>query len=107
MTRLENGKFSIALPFCKDNSLIANTYGMAYAAPLRNERQLDAPVRQAYREFMAEYLSLGHMELVPENEVQNPVTYYFPHHAILRPDSLTTELRVVFNALARNSSGLP
>ncbi len=74
VTRLENDKFSVALPFCKDKSLIANTYGMAYAALLQNERQLDAPVRQAYREFMAKYLNLGYMELIPENEVKNPVT---------------------------------
>ncbi|GFX35433.1 DUF1758 domain-containing protein [Trichonephila clavipes] len=30
--------------------------------------------------------------------------YYLPHHGILRPDNMTTKLRVVFNANAKTTS---
>ncbi|XP_062704143.1 uncharacterized protein LOC134286534 [Aedes albopictus] len=46
---------------------------------------------------------MGHMEEVAEDE--EPV-YYLPHHAVLKPDSTTTKLRVVFDASCRTSSGV-
>jgi hypothetical protein len=33
-------------------------------------------------------------------------SYLMPHHTVLRPDSLTTKLRVVFDASAKSSTGL-
>lgn len=32
--------------------------------------------------------------------------YYMPHHPVLKPDSNTTKVRVVFNASAKTKSGL-
>ncbi|XP_060855028.1 uncharacterized protein LOC132932675 [Metopolophium dirhodum] len=54
---------------------------------------------------MQDYLSSGHMELVPVSERDNPVNYYIPHHCVIKPDSKTTKLRVVFNTSARTSTG--
>ncbi|GFW22741.1 DUF1758 domain-containing protein [Trichonephila clavipes] len=34
-----------------------------------------------------------------------PTQYYIPHHGILRPDKLTTKLRVVFNASSPTTTG--
>jgi len=54
---------------------------------------------------MQDYLDAGHMELVPPEQIANVFHYYIPHHCVLRPDSSTTKLRVVFNAFARTSVG--
>ncbi|XP_058817019.1 uncharacterized protein LOC131680315 [Topomyia yanbarensis] len=50
-------------------------------------------------------MSIGHMVEVSEeaNEFQ---TYYVPHHAVFKPDSTTTKLRVVFDASCATSTGV-
>ncbi|GBM47548.1 hypothetical protein AVEN_90261-1 [Araneus ventricosus] len=35
-----------------------------------------------------------------------PTQYYIPHHGVLRPDKLTTKLRVVFNASSPTTTGI-
>ncbi|GBN86372.1 hypothetical protein AVEN_188932-1 [Araneus ventricosus] len=56
---------------------------------------------------MSEYLSLGHMEEVNENSVDvKNEHFYIPHHHVIKESSLTTRLRVVFNASAKSSSGV-
>ncbi|XP_053691419.1 uncharacterized protein LOC128739943 [Sabethes cyaneus] len=62
----------------------------------------DDSLRFSYVQFMEEYRQLGHME-----EVQSRVAlpqYFLPHHAIHRPDSSTTKIRVVFDDLAKSSN---
>ena len=62
-----------------------------------------------YRKFMQEYLDLGHMEKAGTFslvEQPNEECYFIPHHAIQRPDSSTTKVRVVFDASAKSSNGI-
>jgi hypothetical protein len=56
-----------------------------------------------YLEFLEEYETLGHMNLCNANH--SGVSYYMPHHGVLKEDSLTTKLRVVFDASAPTTSG--
>ncbi|XP_026816279.1 uncharacterized protein LOC113555883 [Rhopalosiphum maidis] len=60
---------------------------------------------QQYKDFMRDYLTSQHMEVIPTNQKMTPYRYYIPHHCILRPDSLTTKLRVVFDASATTTVG--
>lgn len=46
---------------------------------------------------MNEYLGLGHMHVVKTKD-ENNGKYYIPHQPVLREDSTTTNLRVVFDA---------
>ncbi|XP_051858132.1 uncharacterized protein LOC127565087 [Drosophila albomicans] len=57
---------------------------------------------EQYDSVIQEYLDLGHMTQVPPSSSGN---YYLPHHAVLKPDSTTTKLRVVFNASSPTSNG--
>ncbi|XP_075162846.1 uncharacterized protein LOC142235479 [Haematobia irritans] len=54
--------------------------------------------------FMEEYEALGHMTKVNIDNVTG-AKYFIPHHCVLRPESSTTKLRVVFDASTKTSSG--
>ena len=47
------------------------------------------------------------MEQLPEKELDNPNCYYLPNYCVLKPDSTTTKLRVVFDASAKTTAGPP
>lgn len=53
-----------------------------------------------YRDFMRTYLAL-----IPPNEVDIKPHCYLPHHAVFKPESTTTKLRVVFDATAATTNG--
>lgn len=61
-------------------------------------------IRLQYIKFMKDYEHLGHMQKVDINTISDP-KYIIPHHCVLKPDSSTTKLRVVFDASAKTSSG--
>ncbi|XP_058816608.1 uncharacterized protein LOC131679875 [Topomyia yanbarensis] len=71
------------------------------------ERRLakDSALHHQYCSFMNEYLSLGHMKLVDVVSDLPGQHYYLPHHAIIKPESTTTKLRVVFDGSCRTTSG--
>lgn len=67
--------------------------------------QRDTEMKKLYTKFMEEYLNNGFMELVnppPENSQH----FFLPHHGVLKTDSTTTKLRVVFNAGMKTSNGV-
>ncbi|CAI6355380.1 unnamed protein product [Macrosiphum euphorbiae] len=62
----------------------------------------NASLKNYYSEFMNEYLTLGQMEAVEYHELEmKQHVYYLPHHAVIKENSSTTKLRVVFDASAR------
>ncbi|XP_075162900.1 uncharacterized protein LOC142235535 [Haematobia irritans] len=110
--RDQQGRFTVALPFKDDfpNKLtLGNSRDTALAQFLRNERRLlrDPALKRDYDNVIEEYESLGHMSKVdPHANLGSPFHYYLPHHAVIKPESTTTKLRVVFNASASTSKGL-
>ncbi|GFY36056.1 integrase catalytic domain-containing protein [Trichonephila clavipes] len=57
---------------------------------------------------MQDYEHLGHMQLVPNSELSKPSSkcFYLPHFGVVREQSETTKLRVVFDASAKTDSNL-
>ncbi|XP_036329728.1 uncharacterized protein LOC118741861 [Rhagoletis pomonella] len=75
---------------------------------LRNEARLmkTLSLKGEYDKVVREYLDLGHMEEVkPPLYDHSPNHFYLPHHAVLKPESTSTKLRVVFNASSNSSNG--
>lgn len=102
-----DGRFVVRLPMKGEVQDVGSTITMARARFLNVERKLqrDEPLRLEYIKFMKEYLELGHMEEVVKEEIIPEHACYLPHHAIVRSTSLTTKVRVVFDASARGSNG--
>ncbi|GIY50981.1 uncharacterized protein LOC103569155, partial, partial [Caerostris extrusa] len=59
-----------------------------------------------YHKFMEDYLKLGHMELILENEIDVPATssFYLPHHPV--PNKSGDKFRVVFDGSVKSSAGV-
>ncbi|XP_058817915.1 uncharacterized protein LOC131681229 [Topomyia yanbarensis] len=111
-TRDTSGRFVVTLP--KKQYLIdrlRESRSIALRRFVSLERRLNAnpSLKQTYSEFVNEYFDLKHMRevQVQPNEVESsPFPYYMPHHAVVRPDSSTTKLRVVFDASCSTMSGV-
>ncbi|XP_058811088.1 uncharacterized protein LOC131675984 [Topomyia yanbarensis] len=106
--RDETGRFVVTLP--KRQSIIkqlGDSKGTAVKRFMSLERRLAAnpELKAQYSEFIHEYQALGHMSEVVDDTITPEAVYHLPHHAILKPDSTTTKLRVVFDASCRTSSG--
>ncbi|XP_011884007.1 PREDICTED: uncharacterized protein LOC105571143 [Vollenhovia emeryi] len=55
---------------------------------------------------MQEYVNLNHMREIDDRDANNETSYYLPHHAVFKENSITTKLRVVFDASCKTASGL-
>lgn len=104
--RLEDGRYEVALPMKPDfEEKLGSSKSKATAQFKQLERKMakSEAFSESYKQFMREYQELGHMR--PANKSETP-KYHLPHHGVIKEDSTTTKLRVVFNASAQTSSGL-
>ncbi|XP_062556585.1 uncharacterized protein LOC134221410 [Armigeres subalbatus] len=106
--RNEEGRYVVTLP--KKEGVIqqlGESRSTAVKRFIGMERRfaINPELKVQYVEFMNEYLAMGHMREISEEET-SPSSYYLPHHAVMKPDSTTTKLRVVFDASCRTSSGV-
>ncbi|XP_063358857.1 uncharacterized protein LOC134648296 [Cydia amplana] len=103
--RDETGRYVVCLPF-KDNAepVFEGSREIALRRFHAIEKRLsrDPDLKQQYVDFMTDYIESGHMTLVPAKHMGQG-KFYVPHHCILRPESATTKLRVVFDASARDA----
>ena len=108
--RDSTGRFIVKLPFISDEETekLGDSREIAYASWLRVEKRLDKDpeVRLQYDDFMYEYIRLGHMSEIPKSDTEASQYVYLPHYAVLRTQSLTTKLRVVFNASSKTLGGI-
>lgn len=103
--RAASGKYVVKLPFINFPPILGHSRHQAVRVLLQMERRFERQpdLKHSYAAFMKEYIDMGHMESVPSH-LQFQPCYYFPHHAVMKANSTTTKLRVVFNASARSSN---
>ncbi|XP_055604920.1 uncharacterized protein LOC129753147 [Uranotaenia lowii] len=109
VSRNSEGRYIVRLPLKRDviNQLGDNSRSAVRRFQLMENRlQKEPSLGEQYREFMTEYIRLGHMELVTECEHTTKQAYYLPHHPVIRDCSTTTKVRVVFDASSRSSTGV-
>lgn len=71
------------------------------------EKRLEAnpDFKERYGSFMGEYENMGDMSIV-KNPSLAESHFCLPHHGVLKKDSLTTKLRVVFDGSLKTSLGV-
>ncbi|XP_023289533.1 uncharacterized protein LOC111674265, partial [Orussus abietinus] len=107
-TRNSNRRYTVQLPFKSAPTQLGNSRSNALRMLYRLSKRLTSnpQYQDSYTNFLTEYESLRHMQLVPPSDPEPTLTYYLPHHGVLRDASLTTKLRVVFNGSSRTSTGV-
>ncbi|XP_017467867.1 PREDICTED: uncharacterized protein LOC108360189 [Rhagoletis zephyria] len=103
-----DGTYIVEYPFKENSPPIHQTLQQACMRLKFMEKKfrLSPELKEQYTEFMGEYLTLGHMEkLSAQQRQQNTGScFYLPHHAVFKPDSITTKCRVVFDGSSKDSS---
>lgn len=101
------GRFIVRLPFRDLDCSLGKSYNVALRRFLSLERklELDPELKNEYSNFITEYKSLGHLEVMSESVDVSIVKYFMPHHPVVRLESATTKLRVVFDASSKTDNG--
>ena len=107
VTRNNEGRYIVALPFNSKKDQLGESRLMATKRLIGLERKLerDPELKTKYNAVLQEYLTLGHMSEVKDNATTGG-GFYLPHHAVIKDSSLTTKVRVVFDGSAKSSTGI-
>ncbi|XP_045495961.1 uncharacterized protein LOC123694542 [Colias croceus] len=103
--RLADGRYEVRIPFIEQyEQELGSTKELAVAQFKNLEKKFNKQpeLAQQYRDFIHEYQQLNHMRRSTSNL---PSEIFLPHHSVLRQESTTTKLRVVFNASAKTTTG--
>lgn len=109
VSRGEDGRFIVHLPFRENMSKLGRSYNIAKRRFLSLERRFknNSELKNEYCKFINEYKDLGHLEQIFEDGYDdNSDTCYLPHHAVLKEASTSTRLRVVFDESCKTDSGV-
>ncbi|XP_051168853.1 uncharacterized protein LOC127286465 [Leptopilina boulardi] len=103
--RESSGHYQVCLRFNKKQHLLGSSYDTARRRFFILERKLErnGQIKEEYHKFMRAYEELQHMEPVGSDDRSG---YYLPYHTVIKESSLTTKLRVVFDASAKTSTAV-
>lgn len=117
-SRDSQGRYIVKLPFKEgmEHSSIGKSRHIAMARFGQLERRFktDPKLKEEYHKCLNEYIYLNHMKTVDppgkglytntKNKDRSSY-YYLPHHPVIKEESSTTKLRVVFNASQPTDNG--
>lgn len=103
VSRTPEGRYMVALPFNEMKDQLGSSRSQALRRFLSLERRhkSNSDFWSEYLKIIEEYKQLGHMKKV-ENETEEG--FYLPHHAVVKISSMTTKVRIVFDASAKSSN---
>ncbi|XP_063989928.1 uncharacterized protein LOC135169122 [Diachasmimorpha longicaudata] len=102
-----SGPYIVQLPLRTSTAALGGSRNQALRQLQSGKRKLNGnpDYSRLYYDVINEYEALDHMRRI--QQTSGPATnYYLPHHGVLREDSLTTKLRVVFNGSNKTSTGI-
>ncbi|XP_015437138.1 PREDICTED: uncharacterized protein LOC107192408, partial [Dufourea novaeangliae] len=101
------GRYIVRLSFNENKENLGESRSMALRRFHCLEKRFDKnpQLKVEYCHFLDVYKELNHLSLL-ENRTLTMPGFYLPHHAVIREDSITTKIRVVFDGSAKTSSGV-
>lgn len=107
LSRSNDGRFIVRIPFKQSPSQLGESKSNAIKRLLQLERrfQQNPPMKAQYIDFLKTYESLRHMSRLHDFD-ESQLSYFLPHHAVVRETSLTTKMRIVFNGSAPSDNGV-
>ena len=106
-SRDASGRYTVGLPLRASASLLGDSRPTAERSMryLIRRLSMDTHYSHLYSSFLQEYSDQAHAVPVPALAFESAAVYYLPHHSVIKEQSLTTKLRVVFNGSSPSSSG--
>lgn len=103
----QNGRFVVSIPFKRNPRELGESRTIASKRLISLERRLQRnPIlKEQYTTFLAEYEKLGYTQIKAE-ETAHKISYYLSHHCVVKADSSTTKVRVVFDASSATDNGI-
>ena len=93
-TKVVDNKFTVQMPFKANSQKLGDTYVQAKGRFLSLERRLHAndKLKQDYTHFVNEFITLEHLEKVPEEEyeIDSEKVKFLSYHCVHKEDSTTT-----------------
>ncbi len=108
--RLEDGRFQVDLPMRNGDEVrkLGNSFDSAVKRfnSLEKKFSKNTELYSQYKNFINEYVELGHGKYVDMNpDMNEDKRVFLAHHCVIRDEALTTKLRVVFDASSKTSTG--
>lgn len=96
----ENGRYQVSLPWNEKAQCLQDNKGVAYKRlrSLTTRLSKNEHLMREYDTTIREYLKKGFAEEADDTVPHKHPVYYMPHQAVVRQESTTTRLRVVFDA---------
>ena len=107
ITVLPDGRYETGLLW-KDDHPVLNSHieeSSKRLKTLSNRLKNNRKLLESYHGVIDEYKSLGIIEKVTSDRTESQVRY-IPHHPVIREDKITTKVRIVFDASAKDSKGV-
>ncbi|XKL60216.1 hypothetical protein PGB90_001232 [Kerria lacca] len=101
--RASSGRFVVQLPLKGDLNSLSKTKNVAKKS-VNKILSKSSEITSEYHRFIREYHDQGHLSFVDENQLSED-RYFLPQLLILKPESSTTKLRVVFHASFKTKIG--
>lgn len=106
--RKPDGKYIVKMPMLPDfeeKMGKTKTHAISQFFQLEKKMKNNSQFQSQYTNFINEYIDMGHMTPATTTTPDQPQVY-LPHHGVIKEDSTTTKLRVVFNASQKSDTKL-
>ncbi|XP_011858208.1 PREDICTED: uncharacterized protein LOC105555775 [Vollenhovia emeryi] len=105
-SRDSSERYIVRILLNSPDDLLGDSYNVAHQClkGLRRRFSRDVNYQRLYQQFMIDYETLNHMTKASSISSHRS-HFHLTHHGVLKPDSITTKLRVVLNGSSASTSG--
>lgn len=104
--REASGCYTVALPFKENPDLLGVSFSVALKRFSYLEKRFTVlpELRVMYNKIMKDYIAQEFMSKLSD-EIPFDFGYYIPHHGVYKPTSVSTPLRIIFDASTKTNNG--